>query len=104
MIDDQVSSRLVYSTEHGPTYSKKRSNPKSDGVLRLRYEIKGRKGKGMTLITGLPLKKTELLVLARRLKQQFGSGGSVKDYTIEIQGDHRRAVGEELRKLGYILK
>jgi len=75
-----------------------------DGVVRLRYDTKGRKGKGMTLITGLPLSEVGLLDLAKKLKQRFGAGGSVKDYTIELQGDHREQVGRELRKLGYCVK
>lgn len=72
------------------------------GVVSLRYETKGRKGKGMTLITGLPLSETGLLDLAKKLKQRFGTGGSVKDYIIELQGDHRDAAEQELRRLGYL--
>ena len=76
--------------------------PKTDGVVRLRYEVKGRKGKGMTLITGLVLNESGLLDLAKKLKQRFGTGGSVKDYTIELQGDFRKQAEQELRKLGFI--
>ena len=75
--------------------------PQTGGVVRLRYEIQGRKGKGVTLITGLPLSQERLLEVARQLKQKFGVGGAVKDYTIELQGDHRESAEQELRKLGY---
>ncbi len=70
------------------------------GVVRLRYETKGRKGKGMTLITGLPLSESGLLDLAKKLKQRFGTGGSVKDYIIELQGDHREQAARELSRMG----
>ena len=78
--------------------------PRSDGIVRLSYETKGRKGKGMTLITGLPLSEATLLGLAKRLKQRFGTGGSVKDYVIELQGDHRKQAMEELLKLGFFVR
>lgn len=118
MKDNQTNSRLVYSTSQGkicpdcakPINScvcrdiKKAAVPNSDGVVCLRYETKGRKGKGVTLITGLPLSEAGLLDLAKRLKQRFGSGGSVKDYTIELQGDHREQAAQELRKLGYSVR
>jgi translation initiation factor 1 len=78
--------------------------PETNGIVRLRYETKGRKGKGMTLIKGLPLSETGLLDLAKKLKQRFGTGGSVKDYIIELQGDFREQAGQELRKLGYSVK
>jgi translation initiation factor 1 len=77
---------------------------KSDGIARLYYETKGRKGKGMTLITGLPLSQDRLLDLAKKLKQRFATGGSVKDNIIELQGDHRKQAAQELRTLGYIVK
>ena len=113
MKSDDSESRLVYSTSHGSICPgcakpagacvcraiKKAAVPKGDGSLRLRYETKGRKGKGVTLITGLFLSEEGLLELARKLKQRFGVGGSVKNRTIELQGDHREEVSQELRKL-----
>lgn len=83
---------------------KKTVVPDTDGVVRLRYEIKGRKGKGVTLITGLALSEAGLLNLVRKLKQRFGTGGTVKDYAIELQGDFRQQAALELRKLGYVVK
>ena len=74
---------------------------KSDGIIRVGRETKGRKGKGVTIITGLPLGLDKLQDLARELKQKCGSGGTVKDGVIEIQGDHRDLVVAELRTKGY---
>jgi translation initiation factor 1 len=65
---------------------------------------KGRKGKGVTIITGGPLDPDGLQKLAKQLKQKCGAGGSVKDGVIEIQGDHRDALLEELQKQGYTAK
>lgn len=77
---------------------------KGDGIVRLKRETKGRKGKGVTLITGLPLNDEGLKKLAKTLKQKCGSGGSVKNDIIEIQGDHRDVLEKELTGLGYKVK
>ena len=77
---------------------------KNDGIVRVGRETKGRKGKGVTVITGVPLEADGLLELARRFKQQCGSGGTVKDGIIEIQGDHREALVAELTALGYTVR
>ena len=110
------STGIVYSTEFGkmcpgcnkPTLQcicqKKQLIPKSDGIVRLMRETKGRKGKGVTLITGVPLDDEELKKLAKSLKQKCGSGGSLKDGIIEIQGDHRVLLEKELGKIGYKVK
>jgi len=71
--------------------------PKSGGV-RIMRQTKGRKGKGVCLITGLPPDGLEKL--ARELKQRCGTGGTVKDGVIEIQGDHREALLAELARRG----
>lgn len=72
-----------------------------DAPVRVGRETKGRKGKGVTVVTGLPLRGRELDELASRLKKRCGSGGTVRDETVEIQGDHRDAIVGELEKLGY---
>ena len=73
--------------------------------MRVGRETKGRKGKGVTVITGVPLAGDALAELARRLKQRCGSGGTVTDAgAIEIQGDHRDALVPELARLGYTVK
>src|SRR6516162_6248333 len=75
-----------------------------DGIVRVGRETKGRRGKGVTTITGLPLDQDALLDLAANLKNRCGSGGTVKEDRIEIQGDHRETVVAELQKLGYKAK
>jgi translation initiation factor 1 len=67
-------------------------------------ETKGRKGKGVTVITGVPLPPTELTELGAALKKLCGSGGTVKGGVIEIQGDHRDRLVEELAKRGWTVK
>ena len=110
------ASGLVYSTEHGRTCPKcekplaqcvcgqKKTPAKGDGIVRVSRETKGRKGSGVTLITGLPLTEPELAGLAKQLKQRCGSGGTVKNGVIEVQGDHREVVLAELIRLGYQAK
>jgi translation initiation factor 1 len=67
-------------------------------------QTKGRNGKGVTLISGLPLDGEELKNLAKVLKQKCGCGGSVKDGIVEIQGDQREILEQELVSLGYKVK
>lgn len=64
----------------------------SDGIVRVSLETKGRRGKGVTVIKGVPLEAAALSELAKQLKAACGSGGTVKEGIIEIQGDHRDAV------------
>jgi len=78
--------------------------PQGDGIVRVARETKGRKGKGVTVITGLPLDQEGLQGLARQLKQRCGAGGTVRGGTIEIQGDHRDWLLEELKRRGYTVK
>ena len=101
---------LVYSTEHGkmcPACAKPLTACVCGQILvvgdtvRVRLETKGRKGKGVTLISGLPLGPVELADLGKQLKQKCGSGGTVKDGVIEVQGDHCAALIEALKKLGW---
>jgi translation initiation factor 1 len=108
---------IVYSTEHGrmcPACGKpvsecvcrqeKRALPVGDGIVRVARETKGRKGKGVTVITGLPLDEPGLQKLATDLKRRCGAGGTVKGNTIEIQGDHRDLLVMELTQRGYTVK
>ena len=107
---------LVFSTEHGrmcpdckqPSEqcqcNTKQAIPDGDGVVRIGRETKGRKGKGVTLITGLPLTPSDLSKLGKQLKKRCGTGGTVKEGVIEIQGDHRELLLSELTKLGYAAK
>lgn len=77
---------------------------KGDGVVRIGRETKGRKGKGVTVISGLPLAEAELKEVASRLKQLCGTGGTLKEGVIEIQGDQREKVLVHLQKEGYKVK
>lgn len=115
------NSRLVYSTETGrlcpacgkpvkqcacKKKKKGASAPavKQDGIVRVMRETKGRKGKGMSLVTGVPGSEADLKALARALKQLCGTGGSVKNGVIEIQGDHRDKLVAALSAKGFSVK
>ncbi len=74
------------------------------GAVRVGREIKGRAGKGVTTITGLPMRLSDLESLAAKLKKRCGSGGTVRDGVIEIQGDHRDLIVAELTGLGWPAK
>jgi translation initiation factor 1 len=78
-----------------------------DGIVRVAHETSGRKGKGVTVVRGLPLPADDLAELGRRLKALCGSGGTVKEGVIEVQGDHRDRIvaflldaGWKARRLG----
>ena len=72
--------------------------------MRVSRETKGRKGKGVTLVTGVALPEEELKQLGTRLKQLCGTGGTVKDGVIEIQGDHRDKLFTWLQQQGHKVK
>lgn len=105
----------VYSTESGrhcpkcgkplaQCICKKTARPAGDGVVRVARESKGRKGKTVTLVSGVVLNDEALHDLLSNLKRLCGAGGSFKDGVIEIQGDHRDTVIEELKKRGFTVK
>ncbi|MFQ3175979.1 MAG: translation initiation factor 1 [Psychromonas sp.] len=97
---------LVYSTDGGkidkPKIEKKAA--KGDGIIRIHRETKGRKGKGVTLIKGLELDEKALKALAKEIKKRTGTGGCVKDFVIEIQGDQREIVKLFLEQKNYNVK
>lgn len=72
--------------------------------IRVAREVAGRGGKGVTVITGLPLTGDALDALAGQLKRSCGAGGAARDGRIEIQGEHRDRLVAELLKLGYDAK
>ena len=109
-----MSTRLVYSTETGricpdcgrpladcvcKTAAKAR--PAGDGNVKVSRESKGRGGKTVTLVKGLALDAIALALLGKQLRGACGSGGTVKDGVIEIQGDHCDLVMETLKKQGH---
>lgn len=96
---------LVYSTETGRVKETAEAETVAgDGRVRVRLEKKGRGGKAVTTVTGLPLLGTELKALAKTLKKKAGVGGAVKEGVIEIQGDQVEKMIEVLRAAGYDAK
>ena len=95
-------SSLVYSTEGGRLcrncgqpvarcrcrHKAPAETAASDGRVRVRRELKGRRGKTVTTVSGVPVPASELRALAAELKRHCGSGGALKAGVIEIQGDH----------------
>lgn len=84
--------------------AKQSSTPASDGIVRVGRETKGRKGAGVTVITGIPSHPEGIKQIAKELKQKCGTGGTVKNGVIEIQGDHRDLLVTELQARGYTVK
>lgn len=96
---------LVYSTDSGRiSQQKEKSITPSDGFARVRRETKGRKGKGVIVISGLGLDSKALKELAKKLKKTCGTGGSVVGETIEVQGDKRDVIQQVLEKAGFKVK
>ncbi len=114
MVKQTKNSTLVYSTETGRIcpacgqpvdgcQCRKSVKPvATDGRAQISYATKGRRGKGVTLVTGVALDGDGLKALARRLKLRCGTGGTVKGGTIEIQGDQREILRAALKDLGHI--
>jgi translation initiation factor 1 len=82
----------------------KTAAPPGQSKVRVAREVAGRGGKGVTVITGLPLGGDQLESLAKELKRACGAGGAVREGSIEIQGEHRDRLVAELIKLGYDAK
>ena len=108
-------NRVVYSTEQGricpgcgnpvnQCTCHKQTSPLGDGNVRVSRETKGRKGKGVTLIKGLAMDAATLALMGKRLKVMCGSGGTVKEGVIEIQGDHIKCILDYLKKQGLRVK
>lgn len=76
----------------------------ADGIVRIQRESKGRGGKAVTVVRGLPLDDQALRALAKTLKQRCGVGGAVKDGCVELQGDQRSALQQFLTEQGYTVK
>jgi len=106
---------LVYSTDAGrmcpdcrePTAScicKLKAPPKTDGIVRVSLQTKGRGGKSVTLVKGLPLDAAALAVLGKQLRSACGSGGTVKEGVVEVQGDHVTTIMAALQKQSYHVK
>ena len=107
---------LVYSTESGRMcpacrqaialcVCKQTQQPiKTDGIVRVGLDSKGRGGKSVTVIKNVPLDSAELALLGKQLRSACGSGGTTKEGVIEVQGDHRETVVQALEKLQFKVK
>jgi translation initiation factor 1 len=109
---------LVYSTDAGRmcpacrralaaclcTGKRSAATAASDGIVRVSRETKGRGGKAVTLVRGLPLDAVALAVLGKRLRSACGAGGTVKDGVLEVQGDHAERIVEMLKAEGWTVK
>lgn len=110
-----MDSTLVYSSETGRIACAEKSKTvkstkqqsvamPADGTVRIRRETKGRGGGTVIVIAGIPLQGAQLKELAGALKKKCGCGGTVKDGIVEIQGDHRDLLLQELEARGYRVK
>lgn len=109
------NNKTVWSSESGdvrkktltPSPSPKgrgESVPPQQQMIYLHRESSGRAGTPVSLVKNLVLSADDLKALAKKLKQQCGTGGTIKDGVIEIQGEHRQKISEILIKLGYKVK
>ena len=104
------NNKTVWSSEDGdlrkkePTTSHAKSLPPQQQTAYLHRESGGRGGKVVSVVKNLILTEDDLKALAKKLKQECGTGGTVKDGVIEIQGEHRQRMAEVLTKLGYKVK
>jgi len=112
---DSDNTGSVYSTETGRTcpgcgkakdacVCSDEQLPQGDGIVRVSRESKGRGGKVVTLVSGIPLAGAELKTLAKELKKKCGVGGALKDGVVEIQGEQRDLLVAELTKRGFTVK
>jgi translation initiation factor 1 len=103
-------NRTVWSSDQGDLRKQKQNSSTAKSLLPqqqtayLHRESSGRGGKAVTLVKNLVLSTGELKALAKTLKQECGTGGTVKDGIIEIQGEQRERIAEVLRRLGYKVK
>lgn len=103
-------NKTVWSSEQGDLRSQSssatsgKSLPSHQQTVYLHRESSGRGGKAVSLIKNLALSENDLKALAKKLKQECGTGGTIKEGVIEIQGEHREKIANVLQKLGYKVK
>jgi len=106
---------LVYSTESGrmcpgcrrplaACTCKTQAAPAGDGIARVSRQAKGRGGKTVTLVKGLALDPVALAALGKALRTACGSGGTLKEGVLEVQGDHVERIVAELQQRGHTVK
>jgi translation initiation factor 1 len=104
------NNKTVWSSEHGDLRKKESHSPPGNSlpaqqqIVYLHRESSGRGGKAVTLVKNLVLSEDDLRSLAKKLKQECGTGGTIKDNVIEMQGEQREKIADILRKLGYKVK
>ena len=104
------NNKTIWSSEDGDLRKQEQSTthakslPPQQQTVYLHRESSGRAGKAVTLVKKLILSEDDLKALAKKLKQECGTGGTVKDGVIEIQGEHREKIADVLQKLGYKVK
>ena len=110
------NNKTVWSSEQGDLRKKKdltpnpspgrrgESVPPHQQTIYLHRESSGRRGSAVTLVKNLALSADDLKALARKLKQECGTGGTIKEGVIEIQGEHREKIADILKKMGYKVK
>ena len=107
--------RRVYTTEQGrlcpscqypsaQCQCRQQESTQGDGKVRIGYETKGRKGKGITYITGIPLPSDELKQLLKQLQHKISTGGAIKHGQLQLQGDQRERVRQLLQPYGWTIK
>ena len=102
--------KTVWTSEQGDLRKQSESSaggkslPPQQQTVYLHRESSGRGGKAVTLVKNFVLSADDLKIMAKRLKQDCGTGGTIKDGMIEIQGEHREKIADVLRKLGYKVK
>jgi translation initiation factor 1 len=109
MLKDE--SRTVWSSDQGDLRKKKENSatrtvslPAGQQVVYLHRQTSGRGGKAVTLVKNLAVSADDLKSLAKKLKQECGTGGTIKDGVIEIQGEQRQRIADIFQKLGYKVK
>ena len=112
----KIKGNAVYSTDQGRlcpqchrpvtgcVCGSNRPRHVGDGIVRISRETKGRGGKAVTVINGLPVSPAELKAIAKTLKQKCGVGGAIKGEQIEVQGDQRATCKSTLEHLGFTCK
>ena len=99
------NSRLVFTTAAGRIKKQQQHcKPKGDGIILIRHDRKGRRGRGVTVLSGFAISREQQKKLAKTLKQKCCSGGTVRDDIIEIQGNHSGTLKNILLELGFKTK
>ena len=100
---EKRSLKHTDSKQKGLSHGEADGDPK-DGIIRIRLEKKGRGGKAVTSVNGLPGNEKELKALAKKIKSKLGTGGAIKNAIVEFQGDRREDVQKHLEAMNFTVK